>query len=272
VLLIDFATYVVSFLCYFAVRKGRHVVPRPAELRADIVAAESAERRFWHELWEGIEFLRDHPSVVLLGLSWALFLGAMLTGVVVTPSLSDRIFHAGAVGYGWLNAGWGIGAFVSALYAPLIIARLGSRTAIAVSMGFLAACMTLSPHARLLAIAVMLYGVMGSARGVSGVAMNTSLMEQVPKHFMGRVQNTFYFVGTFLQITISLTVGWMAQKISLAGGFAIIGAMYLVAFLSAMWPASAEPSAGSTPVLQSSNEPALSVIAEQSGSLDARSS
>jgi len=28
VLLIDFSTYVVSFLCYFAVRKGRHVVPR----------------------------------------------------------------------------------------------------------------------------------------------------------------------------------------------------------------------------------------------------
>src|SRR6267143_4948427 len=31
VLLIDFATYLVSFLCYFAVRKGRQVVPRPAE-------------------------------------------------------------------------------------------------------------------------------------------------------------------------------------------------------------------------------------------------
>jgi len=42
VLVIDFSTYVVSFLCYFAVRKGRHVVPRPAELRADIVAAETA--------------------------------------------------------------------------------------------------------------------------------------------------------------------------------------------------------------------------------------
>ena len=42
---------------------------------------------------------------------------------------------------------------------------------------------------------------MGSARGVSGVAMNTSIMEQVPKHFMGRVQNTFYFAGTLLQIS-----------------------------------------------------------------------
>ena len=53
--------------------------------------------------------------MVLLGVSWALFLGAMLTGVVVTPSLSDRIFHAGAVGYGWLNAGWATWSFLAAL-------------------------------------------------------------------------------------------------------------------------------------------------------------
>src|SRR5437870_274954 len=87
VLLIDFSTYVVSFLCYFAVRKGRHVVPRPAELRSDIIAAESAVERFWRELKEGIHFLRTHPKIVLLGASWALFLGAMMTGVVVTAPL-----------------------------------------------------------------------------------------------------------------------------------------------------------------------------------------
>src|SRR5215467_14548538 len=39
VLLIDVSTYVISFLCYLAVRKGKHVVPRPAELRSDLVAA-----------------------------------------------------------------------------------------------------------------------------------------------------------------------------------------------------------------------------------------
>jgi MFS family permease len=243
VLLIDFTTYVVSFLCYFAVRKGRHVVPRPAELRADLVAAETAEKRFWHELWEGIQFLRENRGVVLLGLSWALFLGAMLTGVVVTPSLSDRVFHKGAVGYGWLNGGWGIGAFLSALYAPKVITRLGWRLSIAVSMAALAAGMMLSPHAGILAVAVIFYGIMGSARGVSGVAMNTSLMEQVPKHFMGRVQNAFYFVGTFVQITLSLTVGWMAEKVSLAGGYALIGAMYVIAFISAAWPVNIDTAA-----------------------------
>src|SRR6202047_31704 len=91
VLLIDFSTYLVSFLCYFAVRKGRHVVPRPAELRADIVAAEPALERFVREMREGIQFLRGRRKLVLLGVSWALFLAAMMTGVVVTPPLSDRV-------------------------------------------------------------------------------------------------------------------------------------------------------------------------------------
>src|ERR1700736_3612146 len=80
VLLIDVSTYVVSFLCYFAVRKGRHVVLRPAELRADILAAETALQRFWRELREGLHFLRDHRAVVLLGTSGGRFLGPMIRG------------------------------------------------------------------------------------------------------------------------------------------------------------------------------------------------
>jgi MFS family permease len=240
VLLIDFSTYLVSFLCYFAVRKGRHVVPRPAELRADIMAAETALERFLREMGEGLRFLQGKPKVVLLGISWALFLSAMLTGVVVTPPLSDKVFHAGAVGYGWLNAGWGTGAFLSALYAPQVIAGLSARRSIAISMGLLAMCMILAPLSPWLAIAVAVYGLMGSARGVSGVAINTSLMEQVPQHFMGRVQNTFYFAGTALQILLAITVGAIAQY-NLIAGFSVIGLVYAAAFVSASWPVAATP-------------------------------
>jgi MFS family permease len=237
VLLIDFSTYLVSFLCYFAVRKGRHVVPRPAELHSDLVAAESALERFIREMRDGIHFLRGNRPLVLLGLSWSVFLGAMMTGVVVTPPLSDKIFHAGAVGYGWLNAGWGTGAFFSALYAPWSIAKFGARRSIAISMGLLAICMSLAPLAPVLALAVVAYSIMGSARGISGVAMNTSIMEQVPQHFMGRVQNTFYFAGTALQIALAFLVGAVAQA-NLVAGFSIIGMAYAIAFVSAVWPVS----------------------------------
>jgi len=240
VLLIDVSTYVVSFFCYFAVRQGRHVVPRAGELKHDLVAAETALEKFLREMGEGLLFLREHRSVVFLGTSWALFLGAMMTGVVVTAPLSDRVFHAGATGYGWLNGGWGVGAFFSAIYAPVLIARAGARISIAGSMLLLTVAMAVSPFSPWLPLAVALYAAMGSARGVSGIAMNTSLMEQVPKHFMGRVQNTFYFFGTLLQILLSLVVGAMASRVSLAAGFAVIAVVYAIAFGSACWPVKAE--------------------------------
>jgi len=69
--------------------------------------------------------------------------------------------------------------------------------------------------------------------------MNTSIMEQVPQHFMGRVQNTFYFAGTALQIGLALLVGAVAQA-SLIAGFSVIGLVYAVAFVSASWPVGAE--------------------------------
>ena len=244
VLVIDVSTYVVSFLCYFAVRQGRHVVPRPEELKHDIEAAETAVGRFLREMREGLVFLREQPRVVFLGTSWALFLGAMMTGVVVTAPLSDRVFHAGASGYGWLNGGWGVGAFLSALYAPALIKRAGSRGSIAVSMLLLTVAMALSPFSPWLAGAVLLYGLAGSARGVGGVAMNTSLMEQVPPQFMGRVQNTFYFFGMLLQITLALSVGAIASRVSLAAGFGVIAAVYAIAFGSACWPMKQYPVSG----------------------------
>ncbi len=238
VLLIDFSTYLVSFLCYFAVRKGRHVVPRPAEIHADLIAAETALERFIREFRDGVRFLRGNRNLTFLGISWALFLGAMLTGIVVTAPLSDRVFHAGAVGYGWLSAGWGTGAFLSVLYTPQLISTLGSRRAIAISMGMLAICMILAPVSMFLVLAIAAYAFMGSGRGVAGVAMNTSVMEQVPKHFMGRVQNIFNFAGTGLQIVLALVVGAVA-KLNLIAGFSIIGLVYFVAFITASWPAGA---------------------------------
>jgi MFS transporter, DHA3 family, macrolide efflux protein len=246
VLLIDVSTYVVSFLCYLAVRHGRHVVPRPAELKHDLEVAETEVGKFLREMREGLVFLRDHRRVVFLGMSWALFLGAMMTGIVVTAPLSDHVFHAGATGYGWLNGAWGVGAFLSVIYTPWLMVRIGSRASIAISMLLLTIGMALSPFSPWLTIAVFIYAMMGSARGVSGVAMNTSLMEQVPPQFMGRVQNTFYFFGTALQIVLGLAVGAVASRISLAAGFGLIAAVYAVAFGSACWPVEAQQAEAAT--------------------------
>ncbi len=240
VLLIDFSTYLVSFSCYLFVRKGRHVVMPVVEKATEVVEdASSGFARYAREMREGFEFLRGDRSLLLLGVAWAFFVGAMLTGGIVSAPLSERILHAGAVGYGWLNAGWAVGASLSAFYAPRLIGRLTARRAVVISFAVLTAAFFLCPFSPLLVLAVSLYAAGGSARGVSGIALSTNLMESVPKHFMGRVQNCIYFAGTALQLAFGLLVGVVAHRVGLAYAFAIIAGMYLMACVSSF--ASGEP-------------------------------
>ena len=49
-------------------------------------------------------------------------------------------------------------------------------------------------------LTVPIYFVMGSGRGVGGIAIQSEMMEMVPKYFMGRMQNTFFFLASALQI------------------------------------------------------------------------
>jgi MFS family permease len=238
VLLLDVSSYVVSFSCYLLVRRGRHVVERPAHhLADDLHLAENAIARFWSEISDAVHHLRGNRYVILLGTSWALFTTAMFCQGVLTAPLSDRLLHAGAVGYGWMNAAWATGAFTSTIYSPALIRRFGSRAAIGITMMLLAGCLFSLPVSVFIAVAAAIYCLMGSARGVGGVAITSSIMEAVPKYLMGRVQNTFSFASMLLQIVFGFAVGAAAHRIALTAGFVIVGSLYLMAGMSGFWRA-----------------------------------
>jgi MFS family permease len=254
VLFIDFASYVLSFTCYLFVRKGRHIVA----VAAETIVHESALAKFQHEMKEGIAYIRLRPRLLLLGIAWALFVGGMLTQGVITAPFSDRILKAGAVGYGWLNTGWATGACLGAIYTPMLLRGRGHRRAVGISMALIGASLLALPvlgtrlHGSLklstsftvgvaLAVCVMVYCLMGLCRALGGVAITSTMMELVPKHFMGRVQNTFYFLGTIFQLVFSFAVGTVSHTRGLAKGFAIVGGIYLLACLAGSWPAAESP-------------------------------
>lgn len=249
ILFIDFASYVISFTCYMFVRKGRHIV----SVAAPGTQHESAVVRYLHELHEGIAYIKLRPRVLLLGSAWALFLGAMLTQGVITAPFSDHILKAGAIGYGWLNAGWAIGACIGAFCTPAMIRGAGHRRAIGISTAVLGVSLIALPwmglhihgsfHAGALgmiavavAISVCVYAIMGCCRALGGVAITSTMMETVPKHFMGRVQNTFYFAATCLQFGLAILVGAVAHNRGLALAFSIVGMLYILACFIGIWP------------------------------------
>jgi MFS family permease len=234
VLLIDCASYVVSIACVFHVRQGRVTVSKPEEQRAPAESGEFA--RYLHELADGYRHIRENRRVLLIGIAWALFVAAMMTQGVLSAPLSERILHGGAVGYGWLNAGWAIGAFVSVFYAARFIRRNGANRSVTMTMSAIAVCLFLLPISHWLALAVCIYFLMGSSRGVGGIALSSEMMQLVPRHFMGRVQNAFSFIASALQICTALLVGEAAHRDGLRYGFWIVGMMYLGAAIAAWLP------------------------------------
>jgi MFS family permease len=234
VLLIDCVSYLVSIACVYFVRKGRVRVARPASAAAPTTGTQVA--RFLHELSEGYRYIGEDRRVLLIGIAWALFMAAMMTQGVLSAPLSDRILRGGAVGYGWLNAGWAVGAFVSVFYAAGFIRRRGVHHSVTLTMGIIAASLLILPFSHWLAVAVPMYFMMGSGRGVGGIALSSEMMQLVPRHFMGRVQNAFSFVASALQICTALLVGEAAHRNGLRYGFWIVGAMYLGAAVAAWVP------------------------------------
>jgi MFS family permease len=236
ILLIDCASYVVSLACVFQVRKGRVTVSRPPAEIIEEAPASGTVARYMHELGEGYRYVRDNRRVLLIGIAWALFVAAMMTQGVLSAPLSERILHGGAVGYGWLNAGWAVGAFVSVFYAAGFVRRHGANRVVTLTMSVIAASLFLLPVSRWLALAVVIYFMMGSSRGAGGIALSSEMMQLVPRHFMGRVQNTFSFLASALQICTALLVGEAAHREGLIFGFWMVGAMYLGAALAAWLP------------------------------------
>ncbi len=139
VLLIDCASYAVSLACVFQVRKGRVTVARPEGPIADAPRDSGSLSRYLQELGEGYRYVHENRRVLLIGIAWALFVAAMMTQGVLSAPLSERILHGGAVGYGWLNGGWAIGAFVSVFYASRFVRQHGANRVVTLTMSVIAA-------------------------------------------------------------------------------------------------------------------------------------
>jgi MFS family permease len=229
ILFVDFATYCFSIACYAFVREGRHIVAQAVRVHAGAV------RQFWYELNDGLRFVSARNRVKMIGITWALFVCAMQVTSVVAAPISDRVLHAGAVGYGWMNAGWGIGAFIGSVLAADALRRFGWKAAIPASMALLSVCLYGLPFSRVILSAASLLLIAGVARGIGGIALSSTMMEIIPKHYMGRVQNLFSLFAIAMQIAVAPLVGGAAQLRGLVLGTAVIGTLYLLATVAGLF-------------------------------------
>ncbi len=249
---IDGTTYLVSALCLWRLRRGYfaptqqfgpHMEMTPPTIEAPPEVPDAAvvptivepglTVGLFADIKEGLRYLRTQPRVLAIGLTFACMMAGVISANVVLVALAHDLLHAGARGYGYLEWGWAAGAIAGGLAAGAL-ARRRPLVVLIAALATLAVGHALMPYVTLLALAVLMQAIFGSCRAVGGVLTQTFIMSVVPRRLMGRTQSTFAVISTLLQLTMTLSLGWVAQRANLAAAFAVLGLLYAAAVVAAM--------------------------------------
>jgi len=251
ILLIDGLTYFVSASCLWRLRSG-YVSPRehrqyPREYsEASEIASQALESgenpevaeaglslAIYADMKAGFGYLRQQPVVLALGVTHAMLMASIVSSNVVLVALANDILHSGARGFGFIEAGWAIGAILGGIVTSQLPQRLRLPLYVSV-IGAMALGHVAVPFVGFLLGAAILQGCFGFFRALGGIVAQSALMSIVPRHFMGRTQSAFAVFATVLQLAMSFSLGWIAQRFSIATGFFLLATMYA----GATWTAS----------------------------------
>ena len=160
-----------------------------------------------------------------LGFTYACMMAGVISANVLVVALAKDVLFSGPRGYGWIEAGWAGGAIVGGLVAGFA-ARKRPYGVLILALSTLAIGHTLFPYARVLILAVGMNALFGVCRALGGVLTQSAIMASVPRHLMGRTQSAFSVMSTILQVSMSFTLGWFAQHVTLSIAFLLLGGIY----------------------------------------------
>jgi MFS family permease len=238
ILAIDGATYFLSALCLYLLRRGYfapQVSTSPALFgSADFGARQAArEPGVLADLHEGLTYLRSQPTVLALGLTYACMMAGVISANVLVVALANNLLHVGARGYGFIESGWALGAVIGG-FAAAALSRKRPLQVLITALFLLAVGHALFPYAGALTMAIVMNAIFGACRAIGAVLTQSSILASVPNRLMGRTQSAFAFMATVLQVVMSFALGWLAEHASLQIAFLLLGAIYGMALLAAL--------------------------------------
>jgi hypothetical protein len=249
---IDGTTYVISAVCLLLLRSGYHApleahntrlvsasptieappeMSEPSLLRVDEIPFVAST--VLADIREGLEYLRQQPHVLALGITYACMMAGVISANVLVVALAKDLLSTGPRGYGYIELGWAAGAIAGGLAAGTLARKHPDRVLV-MALSILAVGHTLFPYARVLGLAVAMNFLFGICRALGGVLTQSSIMIVVPRHLMGRTQSAFSVIATVLQVGMSFTLGWFAEHVALSFAFLLLGAIYAGAVVAAL--------------------------------------
>jgi MFS family permease len=191
----------------------------------------------WEAMLEGLRFIRKNPNLIIL-LSVPAFLSLLgLPFVVLMPAVARDMVHTGASGLGFLMAGAGLGAVISALILAGLEDPAHKGNYILSSAALFSLGLILLATVHSFRWAFVLLVVLGATMVGALALTNSTLQLSSPPALRGRVMSMYNLAVLGLAPLGSLQMGMVAEAwgmrfaLALGGSVCLVYFMLLLAFL-----------------------------------------
>ena len=186
-----------------------------------------AEESVWHQIKEGLRFVRGHPDIRVIVILTAVFSSFGIIYLPLMPVFARDVFHAGAREYGVMMTCVGIGAVVGGLtLATISKTRHKGRILIlgTAGIGIVSIALSLVHDVRL---ALPLIALIGFCQTSITSLMNTLIQTIAPEHIRGRALSVYMLAFNGMFPLGCLLGGAIAQRFgapaaTLVGGCAVL--------------------------------------------------
>lgn len=189
---------------------------------------EHTDESFYSSFKSGIRFLTDRPKIFFYGVAAIIPLVATMMFNVVLPGYVSDTLKSSSITFGLSDMFYGIGGFLSGFIAAPFAKSITKNGA--VTFFFLTSICTLigfsfNNYIVLLFLGSFIFGLCNSSLRI---VMNTFLMENVPKSFMGRAMSIWMSISLLLQAIASPLMGRMIDSYSPRIGFVCLGLIMII--------------------------------------------
>ena len=186
----------------------------------------------WREIGEGLQVLRERPSVRGAMVQLVLLYSLLAALYVLAISLASAIKALGPTQFGTLLAMSGVGLAIGALAVAQLGQGFNRRTLASAGLGTIAWSLVLLGQLRgSLAFTLLLCGVLGVGAALLAIPAQTTIQEDTPEHQRGKV---FGLQNNLINIALSLPLVLAGTVVSRYGLLPVLWGLAAIALLAAL--------------------------------------
>ena len=177
---------------------------------------------FLKDIKSGFIYLNKEKVLFYFGIASILPSVATMLFNVILPGYITNIIKEGSIVYGLSDMAYGVGGFLSGIFAAILIKYISKRVLLPLTFSLIMSFLLILYLQNSPIILIVSCFFFGFGNSSIRIWMNTSIMEYVPSRFLGRAIATWTAFSLLIQAILSISLGSLMDQTFESVGFLIL--------------------------------------------------